>query len=142
MGLCVSRSKPKNVILAMKREKTAQSQIDNFKFLNRNEIKILGGLFKELSLINLTGKKLEKFGFLSYFKLPVMLIKGLFGIKLFEIFDRDHNHFIDVEEFISGIDCFCRETYEEKVQLVFRLFCFSGNDFINEDDLYLAVIYI
>jgi hypothetical protein len=139
MGVCSSRSKPKNVILSLKQQKAFQVTTDNIKLLSTNEIKILSILFRELSLVNLTGKKLEKFGFLSFFKLPVKFSKGLFGIKLFEIFDKDKNNFIDVNEFISGIETFCRASPDIQARVLFELFCFNGNDFLTEDDLYLAV---
>ena len=54
-------------------------------------------------------------------------IDGLMGLRLFETFDFKSNGFIDLEDFITGLEILCFGTMKVHAKFLFRLFDVNNN---------------
>eukprot|EP00931_Biecheleriopsis_adriatica_P006145 TRINITY_DN10759_c0_g1_i2.p1 TRINITY_DN10759_c0_g1~~TRINITY_DN10759_c0_g1_i2.p1 ORF type:complete len:376 (+),score=73.57 TRINITY_DN10759_c0_g1_i2:87-1130(+) len=55
---------------------------------------------------------------------------------VFDLFDRDANHVVDMMELICGISLLCSGTEDEKIHAVFNVFDENGDGFISMDEMY------
>ena len=69
----------------------------------------------------MTKKTIDKFTFSKYFPLP-----GLFGERLFAVFDEDNQEEISYEAFISGIAFLGRGDLDQRTRFVFDIYDLSG----------------
>mmetsp|Transcript_15748 Transcript_15748/g.28691 ORF Transcript_15748/g.28691 Transcript_15748/m.28691 type:complete len:413 (-) Transcript_15748:89-1327(-) len=55
---------------------------------------------------------------------------------VFDLFDRDDNHIVDMMELICGISLLCAGSEEEKIHAIFEVFDENGDNFISMDEMY------
>lgn len=64
----------------------------------------------------------------------------MFLERLFDAFDLDGNHRIDLDEFIMGLSVFFKGTEDEKMQLSFRLYDINRSGTIEPKELIKVLI--
>jgi len=55
---------------------------------------------------------------------------------VFDLFDRDRNHMVDMMELICGISLLCSGNEDEKIHAVFDIFDDNGDGFISMDEMF------
>merc|ERR1719181_948910 len=55
---------------------------------------------------------------------------------VFDLFDRDDNHVVDMMEIICGISLLCAGSEEDKISAVFNVFDENGDGFISMDEMF------
>ena len=84
-------------------------------------------------------KGIEKLVFRNYFQLP-----GIIADRLFSVFDRDSNGFLDHGEFIYGMKILFAqgETFQTLAKFIFRFYDFDKNDKIDKEDVRVVLSYV
>lgn len=60
---------------------------------------------------------------------------GLLGERIFCVFDRNKNNYLDQQEFLSGMLNFYCSTFEDKIRLIFEIYDFDSDGLINKNDI-------
>jgi len=55
---------------------------------------------------------------------------------VFDLFDRDDNHVVDMMEFICGISLLCSGSEDDKIHAVFNIFDENGDGYISMDEMF------
>jgi len=55
---------------------------------------------------------------------------------VFDLFDRDENHVVDMMELICGISLLCSGSEDDKIHAVFNVFDENGDGFISMDEMF------
>lgn len=55
---------------------------------------------------------------------------------VFDLFDRDNNHVVDMMELICGISLLCSGSEDDKIHAVFDVFDENGDGFISMDEMF------
>jgi len=55
---------------------------------------------------------------------------------VFDLFDRDQNHVVDMMELICGISLLCSGSEDDKIHAVFNVFDENGDGFISMDEMF------
>ncbi|CAE8689412.1 unnamed protein product [Polarella glacialis] len=55
---------------------------------------------------------------------------------VFDLFDRDDNHVVDMMELICGISLLCSGSEDDKIHAVFNVFDENGDGYISMDEMY------
>ena len=115
------------------------------QFINFNEIKeyvnvkeeklfllYLREVFKDLADRDESHKKkgIIKMIFFDYLKLPIFISE-----KLFIVFDKDKDGFLNQKEFIYGMNRLYNSNFDETVKLIFDILDFNQDDAIERDDV-------
>lgn len=66
-------------------------------------------------------------------------IDGLIGIRLFETFDCKKNGFIDLEDFVGGLEILCFGSIECCVKFLFKLFDVNTNNKVEKDFMNIII---
>ena len=111
----------------MKMDKNDEFNLNKF---SKNEIDVIRKIWDDLvEKSNIDNNKgISKDVFISFTN-----IDGLIGIRLFEIFDKKSNHYIDFDDFIEGLEIICFGTHENQVKFLFKLFDVKNNLKIEKD---------
>ena len=59
--------------------------------------------------------------------------------RIFDIFDRDENNFLDISEFISGIEILIDGTDAQKIKFAFDIHDFDGSGDIDKNELKILI---
>lgn len=111
-----------------------------FSLVTDSEVRIISTLFKNLAERS-TGNTIDKNSFLQFCDLPVTPNQGLLGERLFETFDMHNNGCIDLDEFIKGINQYCRVSNEDKYKLLFSLYDLRGDGYVHKSELVTMVSF-
>lgn len=87
-------------------------------------------VYQGLILQSKDGQHIDKKTFLAFFKYP-----GMFGERVFHLFDVSERGYINCDEFIGGLARFLNGTTDEKIQILFKLYDLSGTNAISYEDL-------
>ena len=84
-------------------------------------------------------KGIKKLIFIKYYELP-----GIISDRLFSVFDRDENEFLDHAEFVLGMKTlFARGgTFNSLANLVFKIYDFDCDGIINKEDVKIVLSYV
>ena len=84
-------------------------------------------------------KGIEKLTFRNYFELP-----GIIADRLFAVFDRDCNGFLDHGEFIYSMKILFAqgETFQTLAKFIFRFYDFDKNGKIDREDVRVVLSYV
>ena len=84
-------------------------------------------------------KGIEKLTFRNYFELP-----GIIADRLFAVFDRDSNGFLDHGEFIYSMKILFAqgETFQTLAKFIFRFYDFDKNGKIDREDVRVVLSYV
>jgi len=55
--------------------------------------------------------------------------------KVFDVFDRDSNGFVDHSEFVAGLSLLCRASSDDKIRAAFNLFDLDGDGYVTYDEM-------
>ena len=89
-------------------------------------------VYKDLADRDQTNKKkgIMKMIFFDYLKLPIFISE-----KLFTVFDKDKDGFLNQKEFIYGMNRLYNGNFDETLKLIFELLDFNHDDLIEKDDV-------
>jgi Ca2+-binding EF-hand superfamily protein/NAD(P)H-flavin reductase len=59
--------------------------------------------------------------------------------RIFDIFDKDENNFLDINEFINGIETLIKSTNAQKIKFAFDIHDFDGSGDIDKDELKILI---
>ena len=106
------------------------------EYVNVKEEKLfllyLREIYKDLADRDETNKKkgIMKMIFFDYLKLPIFISE-----KLFTVFDKDKDGFLNQKEFIYGMNRLYIGNFDETLKLIFELLDFNHDDLIEKDDV-------
>ena len=106
------------------------------KYVNVKEEKLfllyLREVFKDLADRTETNKRkgIMKMIFLDYIKLPIFISE-----KVFTVFDKDKDGFLNQKEFIYGMNRLYNGNFDETLQLIFEILDFNHDELIEKDDV-------
>ena len=106
------------------------------EYVNVKEEKLfllyLREIYKDLADRDETNKKkgIMKMIFFDYLKLPIFISE-----KLFIVFDKDKDGFLNQKEFIYGMNRLYNSNFDETLKLIFELLDFNHDDLIEKDDV-------
>ena len=106
------------------------------KYVNVKEEKLfllyLREVFKDLADRTETNKRkgIIKMIFLDYIKLPIFISE-----KVFTVFDKDKDGFLNQKEFIYGMNRLYNGNFDETLQLIFEILDFNHDELIEKDDV-------
>ena len=118
---------------------------ENTEYIDFNEIKqyvnvkeeklfllYLREIYKDLADRDETNKKkgILKMIFFDYLKLPIFIAE-----KLFTVFDKDKDGFLNQKEFIYGMNRLYNSNFDETLKLIFELLDFNHDELIEKDDV-------
>ena len=89
-------------------------------------------VFRDLADRDESNKKkgVMKMIFFDYLKLPIFISE-----KLFIVFDKDKDGFLNQKEFIYGMNRLYNSNFDETVKLIFDILDFNQDDAIERDDI-------
>ena len=82
-------------------------------------------------------KGITKLTFSKYYGLP-----GIINDRLFEVFDKDKNGFLDPTEFLQGMVTLFSSNFEESVKFIFNFYDFDKDGLITKDDIRVVMSYV
>ena len=119
--------------------------MEDKQFIDFNEIKqyvnvkdeklfllYLREVFKDLADRDESNKKkgIMKMIFFDYIKLPIFISE-----KLFTVFDKDKDGFLNQKEFIYGMNRLYNSNFDETLKLIFDILDFNHDNLIEKDDV-------
>lgn len=66
-------------------------------------------------------------------------IDGLIGLRLFETFDSKSNGYIDLEDFVDGLEILCFDLIEKQTKFLFKLFDVNKNFKVEKDFMNIII---
>ena len=97
--------------------------------LSREDELVLDELHKGLASRS-AGPTTDKRTFLQFFDYP-----GMFGERLFKMFDQNKGGTIDREEFMTGMAWYLNGTTEQKIRLLFKIYDLTDDNHISHLEL-------
>lgn len=82
-------------------------------------------------------KGINSVTFSNYYQLP-----GIILDRLFNVFDKNRNHFIDLDEFTDGMLTLFTENFENMVKFIFNFYDFDKDGVITKEDIRTVLSYI
>ena len=82
-------------------------------------------------------KGITKLTFSKYYGLP-----GIINDRLFEVFDKNKNGFLDPTEFLQGMVTLFSSNFEESVKFIFNFYDFDKDGLITKDDIRVVMSYV
>ena len=80
---------------------------------------------------------IEKLTFSNYYELP-----GIINDRLFSVFDKNKNGYLDPKEFIEGMTLLFSETFRPLASFVFKFYDFDTDGFITKEDVRVVLSYV
>ncbi len=82
-------------------------------------------------------KGINKITFAKYYELP-----GLINERLFQLFDRDNNGYLDGKEFINGMIILFTESFSTLTKFIFTFYDFDQDGLITREDVRVVLSYV
>ena len=82
-------------------------------------------------------KGIEKLTFSHYYELP-----GIICERLFSVFDRNQNNFLDPAEFIGGMKILFSEDFNSLYKFIFKFYDFDHDGLISREDVRVVLSYV
>jgi len=82
-------------------------------------------------------KGIKKITFTQYYELP-----GIISDRLYAVFDRNNNNFLDPAEFIGGMTTLFTENFEQLAKFIFRFYDFDNDEKITKEDVRVVLSYV
>ena len=82
-------------------------------------------------------KGINKITFSKYYELP-----GLINERLFQVFDRDNNGYLDGKEFINGMIILFTESFSTLTKFIFTFYDFDQDGLITREDVRVVLSYV
>ena len=114
------------------------NEIKKYAHIENDELFLLylKEVYKDLADRDESNKKkgIMKMIFLDYLKLPIFISE-----KVFAVFDSDKDGFLNLKEFIFGMNTLYNGTFDDSVKLIFDLLDFNHDGLIEKDDVVLVL---
>ena len=114
------------------------NEIKKYAHIENDELFLLylKEVYKDLADRDESNKKkgIMKMIFLDYLKLPIFISE-----KVFTVFDTDKDGFLNLKEFIFGMNNLYNGTFDDSVKLIFDLLDFNHDGLIEKDDVVLML---
>ena len=82
-------------------------------------------------------KGIEKLTFSHYYELP-----GIISDRLFSVFDKNQNNFLDPAEFIGGMKILFSEDFTSLYKFIFKFYDFDHDGLISREDIRVVLSYV
>ena len=82
-------------------------------------------------------KGIEKLTFSHYYELP-----GIICERLFSVFDRNQNNFLDSAEFIGGMKILFTQDFSSLYKFIFKFYDFDHDGLISREDVRVVLSYV
>ena len=82
-------------------------------------------------------KGIEKLTFSHYYELP-----GIICERLFSVFDRNQNNFLDPAEFIGGMKILFTQDFSSLYKFIFKFYDFDHDGLISREDVRVVLSYV
>lgn len=86
---------------------------------------------------NERSKGISKLTFSKYYGLP-----GIINDRLFEVFDKNKNGYLDPTEFLQGMVTLFTSNFEESVKFIFNFYDFDKDGLITKEDIRVVMSYV
>jgi Ca2+-binding EF-hand superfamily protein len=113
--------------------------IKDFKIININCFSAyLKELYKDLAERS-DNKQLgiNKITFANYYELP-----GIIFERLFSVFDKDQNEYLDIHEFHDGMTVLFSESFDKLASFIFEFYDFDKDGLISYEDVRIVLSYV
>ena len=60
---------------------------------------------------------------------------GIWGDKVFSVFDTNYSGQITLSQFIIGISHFCKSSQKQQIKILFKMYDLNEEGYIEEDEL-------
>jgi tRNA A-37 threonylcarbamoyl transferase component Bud32/Ca2+-binding EF-hand superfamily protein len=82
-------------------------------------------------------KGIKKLTFTQYYELP-----GIISDRLYAVFDRNNNNFLDPVEFIGGMKTLFTENFQQLAKFIFKFYDFDNDNLITKEDVRVVLSYV
>lgn len=113
--------------------------MEDFKIKEVDEFQVyLKELWKDLSLrSDDKGKGINLVTFNQYYVLP-----GIILDRLFSVFDKNGNGFLDVSEFTDGMFLMFTQNFDSLSEFIFKFYDFDNDGYITKEDIRTILSYV
>lgn len=113
--------------------------MEDFKIKEVDEFQVyLKELWKDLSLrSDDKGKGINLVTFNQYYVLP-----GIILDRLFSVFDKNGNGFLDVSEFTEGMFLLFTQNFDSLAEFIFKFYDFDNDGLITKEDIRTILSYV
>lgn len=113
--------------------------MEDFKIKEVDEFQVyLKELWKDLSLrSDDKGKGINLVTFNQYYVLP-----GIILDRLFSVFDKNGNGFLDVSEFTDGMFLLFTQSFDSLAEFIFKFYDFDNDGYITKEDIRTILSYV
>ena len=67
---------------------------------------------------------------------------GIISTRLFDVFDRDGNSYLDLAEFIDGMRILFSESFEMCSKMIFSIYDFDRDGLVSKEDIRTVLSYV
>ena len=120
-----------------KTKKTQNQMIDQLAkatHFNRNEIEALQIMFRKT--LRPKTDKLDRGKFRDVLHNTFDMTDDMLMDRVFRVFDKDNDGFINMEEWVTGLSVFLRGTLQERINYCFAVYDFNGDQSLARDEVY------
>lgn len=113
--------------------------MEDFKIKEVDEFQVyLKELWKDLSLrSDDKGKGINLVTFNQYYVLP-----GIILDRLFTVFDKNGNGFLDISEFTDGMFLLFTQSFDSLAEFIFKFYDFDNDGYITKEDIRTILSYV
>jgi len=134
-GSTTKNKKAKYTVVSKPPRSARKSYLAKFDVMSYNkwtksELKLLETMFRQMAQRSPDPEAMSKETFLSVYKLP-----GIFGERLFTVFDKKKSGVIDFEEFVNGLQQFLRGDVGDKAKMIFEMYDLNNNGCVDNLEL-------
>jgi Ca2+-binding EF-hand superfamily protein len=79
----------------------------------------------------------SKVNFYEYMKMPIFICE-----KLFNVFDKDADGFLNVKEFVEGFNSLYYGSFKQTAKIIFSVYDFDKDGYINKEDVKVLFSYL
>ena len=105
-------------------------QLESTPSLSQDDNLLLRALHDGMASRSEDGGTIDKRTFLQFFDFP-----GMFGERLFALFDQTRSGMINKEEFLKGMAIYLNGSTDQKIRLLFKLYDLQGHNRISVSEL-------
>ena len=109
-------------------------QLAKATHFNRNEIEALQAMFRKT--LRPKTDMLDRSKFRDVLHNTFDMTDDMLMDRVFRVFDKDNDGFINMEEWVTGLSVFLRGTLQERINYCFAVYDFNGDQSLARDEVY------
>ena len=94
-------------------------------------------IWRDLSKRNSMKKGIDRLSFTSYYDIPLLLSE-----RLFKLFDKDSNGYLNAIEFIEGMMMLFAGQFSSLAKFIFKFYDFDNDKIINKEDVRIVLSHL